>query len=449
MNLPTDFIQYTKTLMGDDLFVQLTEGLSSKDSSVSIRLNPFKCPEGTKVTMEDGRVPWSEYGYYLTHRPNFTFDPLLHAGAYYVQEASSMFIEHVIRQILNHHIPHPMSVLDLCAAPGGKSIAARTALPDDCILYSNEPIRSRAQILWENMQKMGHPQVVVTNNYARDFQQARMSFDIIIADVPCSGEGMFRKDPNAISEWSVKNVEKCWRLQREIVADIWPCLKSNGIMVYSTCTFNAHENEENVAWIANELGADFISIDIQEDWNITGSLTDNHPVYRFIPGKTRGEGLFMAILKKKNKENAETCRGGSAYPPANNPYPQKGKSRANTLICPYNTIASKTSFKIDIPPHSKALSIIDDNKEYPHIDIDYTQAINYLRKEAIILPTDTPKGIVLLTYQNIPIGFAKNIGNRANNLYPQEWKIKSTHIPKYETILELARPHPDGGHEED
>lgn len=446
-DLPLDFARYTRELMGEELYEILLQGLSD-DAPASIRLNPFKCPDGTKVTIEDGRVPWSEHGYYLTHRPNFTFDPLLHAGVYYVQEASSMFIEHVIRQILNRHIPHPTTVLDLCAAPGGKSIAARTALPNDCQLYSNEPIRPRTHILWENMLKMGHPEVIVTNNYARDYQRSGLTFDIIIADVPCSGEGMFRKDPNAIAEWSMANVEKCWRLQREIVADIWPCLKPNGILIYSTCTFNAHEDEENVAWIADELGADFIKIDIQEGWNITGSLTDNHPVYRFLPGLTRGEGLFIAILKKKETENEGTCRGGSAYPPANNPHSKKGKSRTNTLIRPYNTIESKNSIKKDIPPHSKALSIMDDNKEYPHIDIDYTQSINYLRKEAIVLPPNTPKGIVLLTYQGIPIGFAKNIGNRANNLYPQEWKIKSTHIPEHETILELARPHIDGGHQE-
>lgn len=437
MILPPDFEKYTRKLMGEKLYGIFINGLANV-APTSIRLNPFKCPEGTKVAIADGRVPWSEYGYYLSHRPNFTFDPLLHAGAYYVQEASSMFIEYVFRQILNHHIPNPLTVLDLCAAPGGKSIATRSVLPEDSLLYSNEPIRPRAHILWENMQKMGHPNVVVTNNFARDFSKAKMSFDIIIADVPCSGEGMFRKDPNAIAEWSMKNVEKCWRLQREIVTDIWPCLKPNGILIYSTCTFNAHENEENVTWIAEELGADFIDIGIKEEWNITGALIDNHPVYRFLPGKTRGEGLFMAILKKREQGNRWVCRDESAYSTANNSQVKKGNSRVNMLLRPYPPIGSTSQVKKDLPPHSKALSIMDDDKDYPHIDIDYTQAINYLRKEAIVLPSDTPRGIVLLTYQHVPIGFAKNIGNRANNLYPQEWKIKSTHIPEHETILEFA-----------
>lgn len=437
MNLSPDFEKYTRELMGEKLYGILINGLANV-APTSIRLNPFKCPKGTRVAMESCRVPWSQYGYYLNHRPNFTFDPLLHAGAYYVQEASSMFIEHVLREIIRNYIPHPARTLDLCAAPGGKSIAARSVLPEDSLLYSNEPIYQRAHILWENMQKMGHPNVVVTKNYARDFSKAKMLFDIIIADVPCSGEGMFRKDPNAIQEWSIKNVEKCWRLQRDIITDIWPCLSPNGILIYSTCTFNAHENEENVTWIAEELGADFVEIDVQEEWNITGSLTDNHPVYRFLPGKTRGEGLFMAILKKRDQGNFGACRDGSAYSTANIPQGKKGNSQEKTLLRPYNPTSSGSQMKKDIPPHSKALSIKEGNKDYPHIDIDYAQAINYLRKEAIVLPSDTPKGIVLLTYQHVPIGFAKNIGNRANNLYPQEWKIKSTHIPKHETILEFA-----------
>ena len=462
MNLPTDFEQQTKELMGEELYGVLVKGLQ-EDVPVSIHLNPFKCPDGSRVVLEDCRVPWSEYGYYLSHRPNFTFDPLLHAGMYYVQEASSMFIEWVLRQILTKHLPHPIAVLDLCAAPGGKSVAARSVLPAGCMLYSNEPIRPRAQVLWENMQKMGHPDVMVTNKYASDYHRAGMSFDIILADVPCSGEGMFRKDPAAIREWNMKKVEKCQRLQREIISDIWPCLRPNGILIYSTCTFNAHENEENVAWIAEELCADFIDIDIKEEWNITGSLTDNHPVYRFIPGLTRGEGLFVAVLRKKEgafNEELRTKNEESDNAFANDPKSYSSK-KVPTLKKEYpskkKTPCKKESSSFILHPslpkdyslHSKALSIVDDNKEYPHIDIDYAQAINYLRKEAIVLPPDTPKGIVLLTYQHIAIGFAKNIGNRANNLYPAEWKIKSTHIPEYETILELAQPHIDGGRKED
>lgn len=430
MNLPVDFEKYTRQLMGEQLYTELLKGLS-EDVPVSIRVNPFKCPEHFSIPLKDDCVPWCQYGYYLKHRPNFTFDPLFHAGLYYVQEASSMFHEHVIQQLIHEIGNDDLRVLDLCAAPGGKSIAIRSILPDNCLLYSNEPIRARAQVLMENMLKWGHPNVVVTNNYARDYQRANMRFDIIVADVPCSGEGMFRKDANAIGEWSLQNVEKCWRLQREIITEIWPCLKPGGYLVYSTCTFNAHENEENVNWIAEQLGADFVNVQTKEEWNITGSLIDQHPMYRFIPGKTRGEGLFVAVLKKHEDD-------------APNVHAREAMLRIMTdeQLVPPNK-------KKDIPNHSKALSIRLQRNEYPNVDIDYQQAISYLRKEAIVLPSETPRGIVLLTYQHAPIGFAKNIGNRANNLYPMEWRIKSTHIPEHETILEFAQPHFDGGHKED
>lgn len=430
MNLPVDFEKYTRQLMGEQLYTELLKGLS-EDVPVSIRVNPFKCPEHFSIPLKDDCVPWCQYGYYLKHRPNFTFDPLFHAGLYYVQEASSMFHEHVIQQLIHEIGNDDLRVLDLCAAPGGKSIAIRSILPDNCLLYSNEPIRARAQVLMENMLKWGHPNVVVTNNYARDYQRANMRFDIIVADVPCSGEGMFRKDANAIGEWSLQNVEKCWRLQREIITEIWPCLKPGGYLVYSTCTFNAHENEENVNWIVEQLGADFVNVHTKEEWNITGSLIDQHPMYRFIPGKTRGEGLFVAVLKKHEDD-------------APNVHAREAMLRIMTdeQLVPPNK-------KKDIPNHSKALSIRLQRNEYPNVDIDYQQAISYLRKEAIVLPSETPRGIVLLTYQHAPIGFAKNIGNRANNLYPMEWRIKSTHIPEHETILEFAQPHFDGGHKED
>ena len=221
-----------------------------------------------------------------------------------------MFITHVLQTInyklftINYKlftINSNLSVLDLCAAPGGKSTAAISVLPEGSTLISNEPIPTRAQILLENITKWGRPNCIVTNNYPRDFRRAKAKFDIIICDVPCSGEGMFRKDPNAISEWSLQNVEKCWRLQREIVADAWECLNPGGILIYSTCTFNIKENEENVRWIMETYDAEVLEIPTEPSWNITGSLLEGFdaPVYRFIPGITRGEGLFMAVLQHK------------------------------------------------------------------------------------------------------------------------------------------------------
>ena len=210
-----------------------------------------------------------------------------------------MFIDEALRQHLPSDISH-LASLDMCAAPGGKSTLLRAALPQDSVLYSNEPIRNRASILLENVQKWGYEHHFVTNLYPKDYRKAKMHFDLILCDVPCSGEGMFRKDEATIKEWSPQNVEKCWQLQREIVSDAWQCLNEGGILIYSTCTFNTKENEENVRWMMEELGAEVLPIETKAEWHITGSLLEgfHEPVYRFIPGITRSEGLFACVLRK-------------------------------------------------------------------------------------------------------------------------------------------------------
>ena len=429
ITLPTAFEVYTKHLFGEERYNIFCKGLQ-QSSPVSIRLNPFKTNKTTQVA--DNFVPthvaWCAEGFYLNSRPNFTFDPLFHAGAYYVQEASSMFLSHVLRHLINK----PVALLDLCAAPGGKTTCARTAISDGSIVFSNEPINKRAQILAENIQKFGHSDVVVTNNYPRDYKKSKLEFDVIVADVPCSGEGMFRKDPQAIAEWSEQNVENCWKLQRSIISDIWDNLKPGGLLIYSTCTFNAHENEENVAWILNEYDAQLLEVPTEKNWNITGSLIGNplkagepFPVYRFIPGFTQGEGLFMAIIKK----------GGTST----NVEPNVGKlvAEANKKlkIMVHGVKQGIIKGKKIIPDHSLALAINGDRSSYPNVEIDYETAIKYLRHEAIMLSAVAPKGIVTLTYRGHAIGFANNLGNRANNLYPQEWRIKSSHIPNEQIIL--------------
>ena len=387
VNLPADFVAETRRIMGDERYNRFV-GAFDEEAPTSIRVNPRivgdGCFDGEK------QVPWCSEGYYLNDRPQFTFDPLLHAGCYYVQEASSMFVTHVLRTVDSNHTSQ--FALDLCAAPGGKSTALRSVLPDDCVLISNEPMGNRAQILLENVTKWGGPNHIVTNNYPRDFRKAKLKFDLILCDVPCSGEGMFRKDPNAISEWSAQNVEKCWQLQREIVADAWECLNPGGLLIYSTCTYNTKENEENIRWILDTYDAQVLDIPVDPSWNITGSLLEgfNEPVYRFIPGITRGEGLFVCALRK----------AGSLEPK------------------PFN--AKKL-----------ALKVLDAEFEKSDVcvDVDYATALKYLRGEALVLPADTPRGIVTITYQGQPLGPAKNIGNRANNLYPKAWRIKSTHLP--------------------
>ena len=379
MQLPEDFIRYTREVMGKERFQRYLESFN-EETPVSIRLNPRKTQEWT-VTEGAQPVPWCREGYYLPRRPNFTMDPLLHAGCYYVQEAGSMFVSHVLRQ----YVHQPVTMLDLCAAPGGKSTAAIASLPEGSVLTANEPIRQRANILSENIQKWGYPGCTVTNRYPKDFRKEGRRFDVILCDVPCSGEGMFRRDEATIGEWSLKNVEQCWRLQRDIVSDAWECLNDGGLLIYSTCTFNTKENEENVSWIIGQFGAQVLPVETQPDWNITGSLLDGftEPVYRFIPGITRSEGLFMCVMRKPT------------------PAP---------------------------------------------IPLTYPQAIAYLRGEALTLPDNTPRGIVEVSFMGHTLGQVKNIGTRANNLYPKEWRIKTTHIPTdYETILRHTEPHTDRG----
>lgn len=425
MQLPKEFEEYTRSLMGEGLYSKLISGLAATPP-VSIRLNPFKVAKDAYLEDEEQLnglqltpVPWAKDGYLLSERPSFTLDPLFHAGAYYVQEASSMFLDFIIRQL----VKEPVTMLDLCAAPGGKTTCAMAALPEGSILYSNEPIRTRANILAENVMKFGHPDIIVTNNYAKDYAKAKKTFDVILTDVPCSGEGMFRKDPNAINEWSTSNVDSCWKLQRSIVEDIWQCLKPGGILIYSTCTFNAHEDEEIVQWIIDNLGADPIALEgVKEEWNITGALKGNLPVYRFIPGKTKGEGLFMAVMRKKG-EPTQGSTPTILKKEGKISMKEKGLKVMTHGINPPTQKGKKT-----IPDISLALSINQKENDYPHVDVDRQTAINYLRREAITLPADTPRGIVTITYKGLGLGFANNIGNRANNLYPQEWRIKTTHV---------------------
>ena len=403
MQLPADFITQMERMMAPELWHVLREGLA-QEPSVSIRINPSKIDlKEWEVVLSDGVVPWCEYGFYLTHRPPFTFDPLLHAGAYYVQESSSMFLHHVLREILRG-ARNDLRVLDLCAAPGGKSTLVRSVLPAESLLVSNEPIRGRYQVLQENVMKWGYDRHEVTNLYPRDFRKRKELYDIIITDVPCSGEGMFRKDEGAIAEWSLQKVEQCQRLQREIVSDAWECLVPGGLLIYSTCTFNTLENEENIKWILENFDAEVLPVHTEAEWNIQGSILPDFiaPIYRFIPGLTRGEGLFMAVIRKRGYVGTWV----------------RGSEKCNK--------AQKTNL---VPSHPRTLA------PSTNIDIDYPTALRYLRREAIVLPPDAPLGIVTVSYQGIPLGQCKNIGSRANNLYPKEWRIKSTHTPDYEAIL--------------
>ena len=395
--LPIDFTDMARRTMGEERFDCYLKAFET-DAPVSIRLNPEKAKE---LTADGERVPWCRNAYYLPQRPNFTYDPLLHAGCYYVQEAGSMFLDTVMQQ----WVPDaPVVMIDFCAAPGGKSLLARTALAAGSVLFSNEPMRNRANILAENVEKWGYADHFVTNNFPRDYRRAKMIADVVLCDVPCSGEGMFRKDEATIREWSMQNVEKCARLQREIVADAWSCLADGGLFIYSTCTFNTHENEENIQWMMDELGAEVLPVKVDAAWNITGSLLDgfSQPVYRFIPGISKGEGLFLCVLRK----------GGAWQQGHSLKSLRKSQQNLNIIYCP------------------KA------QPDMVKVEVNYQQAMAYLRHEAITLGADVPRGMVGICFEGHLLGLAKNIGNRANNLYPKEWKIRTTYIPnEYETIL--------------
>ena len=465
MNLPQAFIERTRQLLGEDIYPLFEEALAN-EVPVSIRPNRTKC----QLPVEGEPIPWATSGIYLKSRPTFTFDPLFHAGCYYVQEASSMFVERVLRE----YVHEPVVMLDLCAAPGGKSTLCRSALPEGSLLVANEVMRNRSQVLAENLIKWGHPEVVVTNNDPADFTELTHLFDVILTDVPCSGEGMFRKDQVAVDEWSLENVDICWQRQRRILTDIWPSLKPGGFLIYSTCTFNREEDEDNVAWIARELGAEILPVSIDDSWGITGNLVGrDFPVYRFLPHKTKGEGFFLAVLRKDGDVCEETPKRFSKTS-ARMDKKKKGKDTKQPLVVPKEAkewLASASDYSLAmkdtqvvafpkayqdeyallqqtlkvihagitlgeikgkdlIPHHSLAMSTALADDTFPKAEVTYEQAIAYLRKEGLVLDADVPRGYVLLTYQQMPLGFVKNIGNRANNLYPQEWRIRSGYLPE-------------------
>ena len=462
MNLPQSFVERTRQLLGDEQYPLFEQALGT-EVPVSIRPNRMKC----NLPVAGEPVPWAPSGIYLEKRPTFTFDPLFHAGCYYVQEASSMFVERVLRE----YVQEPVVMLDLCAAPGGKSTLCRSALPEGSLLVANEVMRNRSQILAENLMKWGHPEVVVTNNDPADFTDLTHLFDVILTDVPCSGEGMFRKDQVAVDEWSLENVDICWQRQRRILSDIWPALKPGGLLIYSTCTFNREEDEDNVAWIARELGADVLEVLVEEAWGITGNLIgDSFPVYRFLPHKVKGEGFFLAVLRKhagevetvepraeKKKKASKDVKGKApqlSVPKEAKDWLQipgdyqltingtnvqafpKSHETVYTLLQQYVKVIhagitlGEMKGKDLIPHHSLAMSTALADGAFPKAEVTYEQAIAYLRKESLVLDAGIPRGYVLLTYQNIPLGFMKNIGNRANNLYPQEWRIRSGYLPE-------------------
>lgn len=449
--LPTDFIENLHEQLSPIDVQQLCQALESTPVT-SIRLNDkidyltFEC--------DTDEVPWHEDGYYLSERPQFTLDPLMHAGCYYVQEASSMFVEHILQQ----YVSRDSVVLDLCAAPGGKSTLISQYLGKEGLLVSNEVVRQRVFILSENIQKWGNGNTVVTHNQAADFGTRLPNvFDCVLVDAPCSGEGMFRKDDGAIAEWSEDNVEACAARQRKILQDVWDALRPGGILIYSTCTFNQLENENNAQWIANTLGAKVLPVVIHPSWGIV----EGNPGYHFYPHKTRGEGFYICALQKQNDDISGYVRPLDKRLPKFKPQPTQPVEQIDVLktwlkhpdqwvmrqqdrfivaypakykdlihILNKQFICISTGFgicelrgKAPVPQHALAM-LKDVNKNaFNKVELTLDQALSYLRNEALTLP-NAATGVVMVTYENVPLGFVKNVGNHCNNLYPKEWRIR-------------------------
>jgi len=416
---------------------------------ISIRLNPAKLqhpPAGASS------IPWTTSGYYLNERPSFTLDPLFHAGAYYVQEASSMFLEQAFRQATD--TGKALNVLDLCAAPGGKSTHLLSLMNDESLLVSNEVIRSRATVLAENIQKWGHNNAVVVHNDPQDFQRLPGFFDVMVVDAPCSGEGLFRKDPQAMNEWSPDNVQLCAKRQRRILSDVWPALKTGGLLIYSTCTYNHSENEENLAWLKQERNVEFVPLMLNEQWRIEATAYQGVTGYRFYPHRIKGEGFFLCVVRKTDDEREMRVRHKNSFTgPAKKVTEQLSawikdasektfivrhdqiqcfpKSQAanidflvkNLYLINAGTVVATVKHEKLIPEHALALSVDLQRENFSRIDVSLQEAWQYLRKETLTIQADK-KGYALICYEGTPLGWVNALDNRINNLYPSEWRIR-------------------------
>ncbi len=454
--LPAKFIQSLQGLKGfnEETFIEIHQ---SGEQLVSIRYNPGKI-SSEQLSFEDEisreRISWSSQGVYLSKRPSFTADPIFHAGAYYVQEASSMFLEEVLKQTTA--LSKPLKVLDLCAAPGGKSTLIQSLINDKSLLVSNELIKGRANILAENITKWGAENVIVTNNDPKDFERLKNYFDVIVVDAPCSGSGLFRKDTDAITEWSEQNVWMCSERQQKILADVLPALKDGGKLIYSTCSYAQIEDEAIVDWLIVEGGLKSLKIDIPEAWNIieTNSPKEQGFGYRFYPDKLKGEGFFIAAFIKgevvehewvRDKYKSKSERLSPKEIEIVKPYLTDAgthffiKQKEEVIALPlhlefelatiqFALYIKKAGVKMGsiirhelIPDHELALSTII-NAKLPAIGVDRETALQYLRRQEFKLDTNL-RGWALITHQHLPLGWIKILPNRINNYYPKDWRI--------------------------
>jgi 16S rRNA C967 or C1407 C5-methylase (RsmB/RsmF family)/NOL1/NOP2/fmu family ribosome biogenesis protein len=424
----------------------LIEGLRAP-VPVSIRTNPAKCKY---QPLNSEPVPWCESGFYLDKRPSFTLDPLFHGGAYYPQEASGMFLEEVFKQVMRGS--DSLKVLDLCGAPGGKSTHLSSLIGGKGLLVANEVIRQRAFILAENVTKWGLSNTLVTQNDPSAFAEIPGFFDIVLVDAPCSGEGMFG-NPETVKEWSVENTMLNSERQKRILMDVWPALKEDGILIYSTCTFNPDENEKNIKWFLQRKNAKSVRLDIADYEGITEVDYEGIHGYGFYPGRIKGEGLFISVIRKTEKtelvkssfktgkrlapdrEEIQKATELSSFPDDTfikinddiisvpGSYSDYRILEGKLRIFKHGTKICSVKAKNYIPSHEIALSVNFKLNVFYTLKVGYEQTLSFLRKDN--LPAgDTPRGWILVSYNGINLGFMKNVGNRINNYYPIGWRVR-------------------------
>ena len=446
MQIPSQLLEFLKAIKGFERKA-FEEVHSSGEQVTSIRINPLKhfTFESRLISGPNSQIPWTQYGYYLAERPSFTFDPLFHAGCYYVQEASSMFLEQALKQSVD--LSKPLKVLDLCAAPGGKSTHIQSLISNESLLVSNEVIRSRANILKDNIVKWGCQNVVVTNNDPKEIGRLENYFDVIVVDAPCSGSGLFRRDPDAIDEWSENNVQLCSQRQQRILADIYPALKKDGILIYSTCSYSKEEDEDIFDWLLQEFSLIPIPLTVQSSWGID----DTGKGYRFWPDKVKGEGFFLASFQKQEgEENASTkykakpattnkresvivanwVTGSDHVFVKNNStvysWPLNCANDFSLLLEKLKVVYSGTLIgdlirdKL-VPDHALAMSnIVAGTIE--RIELSREVAIKYLQRKDIEIQ-GTNKGWRLISFDGHALGWVNILPNRVNNYYPKELRI--------------------------
>ncbi|MBW7914461.1 MAG: RNA methyltransferase [Taibaiella sp.] len=445
MQLPEPLLEKLDDIRGFDkeAFTKAHEAAAV----TSIRLNPAK---STNAFGNSEQVPWCSEGRYLPERPVFTTDPLYHAGAYYVQEASSMFLSHVIQQLIPER--SNLHVLDLCAAPGGKSTLIASLLGKDSLLISNEVIRSRASILEENITRWGYMNTWVTSNDPKDFGKLKGYFDVIVVDAPCSGSGLFRKDERALDEWSESNVQLCAQRQQRILADVWPALKEGGILIYATCSYSQQEDEEILDWLGDDFKVTSLSVELKEEWGVIKTVSKKHEFkgYRFFPHKVQGEGFFIAAVRKNSDEPElktprfksghdskvyEQCKyllqsddwlclpGKEGYMAINNKHEQDLHLLQQHVYLRKTGLQLGTPVKNEwLPAHEIALSM-DKSQTLPVVDVNKEQALKFLKKEDAGID-GLEKGWYLVSYAGLGLGWIKALGNRVNNYLPKNWRIR-------------------------